>query len=250
LERIVAGHSKWANIKHKKGRADAKRGKLFSRLIKEITVAARLGGGDINGNPRLRAAVQAGKEGNMPSDNMERAIKKGTGELEGVSYEESLYEGYGPSGVAVLVETVTDNKTRTVADVRHIFTKFGGSLAEPNAVAWQFDRVGAISVAAEGQDEESLMMQALECGATDFSAEDELFIIQTSADDLFSVLQALEDSGIESKEANLSYVAQNMMDLEVGKANSVLKLLDALDDCDDVQQVHTNASIPDEAFEA
>ncbi len=246
----MAGHSKWANIKHKKGRADAKRGKLFSRLIKEITVAARLGGGDINGNPRLRAAVQAGKEGNMPSDNMERAIKKGTGELEGVSYEESLYEGYGPSGVAVLVETVTDNKTRTVADVRHIFTKFGGSLAEPNAVAWQFDRVGAISVAAEGQDEESLMMQALECGATDFSAEDELFIIQTSADDLFSVLQALEDSGIESKEANLSYVAQNMMDLEVGKANSVLKLLDALDDCDDVQQVHTNASIPDEAFEA
>ncbi len=246
----MAGHSKWANIKHKKGRADAKRGKLFSRLIKEITIAARLGGGDINGNPRLRAAVQAGKEGNMPSDNMERAIKKGTGELEGVSYEESLYEGYGPAGVAVLVETVSDNKTRTVADVRHIFTKFGGSLAEPNAVAWQFDRVGAISVAAEGQDEENLMMQALECGATDFSDEDELFIIQTSPDDLFSVLQALEDSGIESKEANLSYVAQNMMDLEVGKAKSVLRLLDALDDCDDVQQVHTNASIPDEAFEA
>lgn len=246
----MAGHSKWANIKHKKGRADAKRGKLFSRLIKEITVAARLGGGDISGNPRLRAAVQAGKESNMPADNMERAIKKGTGELEGVSYEESLYEGYGPAGVAVLVETVTDNKTRTVADVRHIFTKFGGSLAEPNAVAWQFERVGAISVESEGQDEETLMMQALDCGATDFSSEEEVFVIQTSADDLFTVLQALEDAGIESKEANLAYVAKNMLDLEIGKATSVLKLLDALDDCDDVQQVHTNASFPDEAFEA
>ena len=245
----MAGHSKWANIKHKKGRQDAKRGRLFTRLIKEITVSARLGGGDPNGNPRLRAAISAGKANNMPSDNIDRAIKKGTGELEGVNYEENMYEGYGPAGVAVLVETVTDNKTRTVADVRHLFNKYGGSLAEPNAVAWQFERVGAISIEAEGHDEETLMMQALECGASDFSADGDLFIVQTEADDLFTVHQALEEAGIESKEANLSYVAQNMMDLDVSKAASVLKLLDALDDCDDVQQVHTNASIPDEAFE-
>jgi YebC/PmpR family DNA-binding regulatory protein len=245
----VAGHSKWANIKHRKGRQDAKRGKVFTRLNKEITVSARLGGGDISANPRLRAAVSAGKANNMPADNIERAIKKGTGELEGVNYEENLYEGYGPAGVAILVETVTDNKTRTVADVRHLFNKHGGSLAEPNAVAWQFDRVGLISVEAEGQDEETLMMQALESGAADFSSEEDIFIIQTSSEDLFTVVQALEDSGVASKEATLSYTAQNMMELEADKVGSVLKLLDALDDCDDVQQVHTNANIPDSALE-
>ncbi len=241
----MSGHNKWSTIKHKKAREDAKRGKIFTRLIREITVAARLGGGDPDGNPRLRAAIQAAKGANMPGDNIERGIKKGTGELEGVEYEEVMYEGYGPSGVAILVEAVTDNKTRTVADVRHIFTKYGGSLAEPNAVAWQFTRVGNVLVNGESLDEDEIMLAALEAGAEDVHKEENTFVIQTGSDQLFQVHQNLEAAGIECLEANLTYNAQNPLDVAEDKTAAVLRLLEALDDYDDVQQLHTNASLQD-----
>ena len=241
----MSGHNKWSTIKHKKGRADAKRGRIFTRLIKEITVAARLGGGDPDGNPRLRAAITAAKSANMPLDNIERGIKKGTGELEGVSYEEVLYEGYGPAGVAVLVEAVTDNKQRTVADVRHIFSKYGGTLAEPNAVAWQFEQVGEIIVEAVDADEDDMMMAALEAGADDLVNEEGVYVVRTSMSSLFEVQKALEDGGMHPKEANLSYNPKNLLDVSVNKAASVLRLLDALDDCEDVQKLHTNADLPE-----
>lgn len=243
----MSGHNKWSTIKHKKAREDAKRGKVFTRLIKEITVSARIGGGDPNGNARLRSAIAAAKAANMPLDNVERAIKRGTGELEGVNYEEVVYEGYGPGGVAVMVETVTDNPTRTVADVRHLFSKYGGSLAEPNAVAWQFDRVGRIELPAEGRSEDEVMMAALEAGAEDLAREDDLFVIRTASDDLFAVANALEEQGLEPAETTLAYVAQNDLDVPSDKVGSIVRLMDALDDCDDVQQLYTNASFPDDA---
>ncbi len=241
----MSGHNKWSTIKHKKAREDAKRGKIFTRIIREVTVAARLGGGDPDANPRLRAAIQLAKGANMPSDNIERGIKKGTGELEGVAYEEVMYEGYGPSGVAILVEAVTDNKTRTVADIRHIFTKYGGSMAEPNAVAWQFSRVGNVLVNAESFDEDELMLVALEAGAEDVRKEEDAYVIQTSSDELFQVHQSLEAAGVHCLEANLSFNAQNPLDVPEDKTASVLRLLEALDDYDDVQQLHTNASLQD-----
>ena len=243
----MSGHNKWSTIKHKKAREDAKRGRIFTRLIKEITVAARMGGGDVDGNPRLRAAVTAAKSANMPLDNIERGIKRGTGELEGVSYDEILYEGYGPSGVAVLIEAMTDNKQRTVAEVRYVFGKFGGTLAEPNAVAWQFDRVGEILVDAVDVDEDDMMMAALEAGADDLANEDGVYVIRTSMDSLFEVQRALEEGGVLPREANLAYVAKNLVEVPAGKAASVERLLDALDDCDDVQKLHTNAAFPEEA---
>ncbi len=242
----MAGHSKWSNIKHKKAREDAKRGKIFTRLIREITVAARIGGGDPDGNPRLRSATAAARGANMPLDNIERAIKKGTGELEGMSYEEVLYEGYGPAGVAILVEAVTDNKVRTVADVRHIFNKYGGSLAEPNAVAWQFEQSGQILVETEGTDEDTVMMAALEAGADDVVAEDEVFVVQTAMDALFDVEKALQEAGLTVREAELTYLTKNMLDVPADKAASIERLMEALDDCDDVQNLHTNAQFPDE----
>ena len=241
----MSGHNKWSTIKHKKAREDAKRGKIFTRIIREITVAARLGGGDPDANPRLRAAIQLAKGANMPNDNIERGIKKGTGELEGVAYEEVMYEGYGPSGVAILVEAVTDNKTRTVADIRHIFTKYGGSMAEPNAVAWQFSRVGNVLVNAESLDEDELMLVALEAGAEDVRKEEDAYVIQTNSDELFQVHQSLEAAGVHCLEASLSFYAQNSMDVPEDKTASVLRLLEALDDYDDVQQLHTNASLQD-----
>jgi YebC/PmpR family DNA-binding regulatory protein len=241
----MSGHNKWSTIKHKKGRVDAKRGRIFTRLNKEITVAARLGGGDPDGNPRLRAAITAARSANMPLDNIERGIKKGTGELEGVSYEEVLYEGYGPAGVAVLVEAVTDNKQRTVADVRHIFNKYGGALAEPNAVAWQFEQVGEIIVEAVDADEDDMMMAALEAGADDLANEDGVYVVRTSMDSLFEVQKALEEGGMHPREANLTYNAKNLLDVTEAKAASVLRMLDALDDCDDVQKLHTNAALPE-----
>lgn len=241
----MAGHNKWSKIKHKKGRNDAARGKLFSRLIKEVTVAARLGGGDPSGNPRLRSAITTARDANMTKDTVERAIKKGTGELEGASYEEVLYEGYGPAGIAILVDAITDNKTRTVADVRHKFNKYGGSLAEPNAVAWQFKKCGQIVIASEGHDEDEIMMAALEAGAEDITTEEESFTVLCGPEDLFMVNQALEDGGIIPKEAKLSFVASNQTDIPADKVDAVIRLLDALDDCDDVQNLHINGVFPE-----
>jgi len=241
----MAGHNKWSKIKHKKGRNDAARGKLFSRLIKEVTVAARLGGGDPGGNPRLRSAITTARDANMTKDTIERAIKKGTGELEGASYEEVMYEGYGPAGIAILVEAITDNKTRTVADVRHKFNKYGGSLAEPNAVAWQFNKCGQIVVPSEGRDEDEVMMSALEAGAEDVLPEDNSFTILCKPEDLFQVNQALEEGGLNASEAKLSFLASNTTPIPPEKVDAVLRLLDALDDCDDVQNLHINGIFPE-----
>ena len=247
----MAGHSKWANIKHRKGAADAKRGKVFTKLIKEIIVAARLGGGDPGGNPRLRAAVAAAKAVNMPKDNIERAIKKGTGELEGVSYEEITYEGYGPGGVAVLVECMTDNRVRTVADVRHAFSKSGGNLGEANCVSWMFDRKGLMIVDQDAISEDDLMEAAIEAGAEDVTVEDGTFEIHTEPEEFNAVSEALVEKGIVFLEASISMVPKNTVELNDEKtATQLMKLLDTLEDNDDVQKVHANFDIPDEIMEA
>jgi YebC/PmpR family DNA-binding regulatory protein len=247
----VSGHSKWSTIKRKKGAIDAKRGKIFTKLIKEITVAARMGGGEIEANPRLRSAVLSAKSENMPKDNIERAIKKGTGGLEGVSYEEILYEGYGPGGVAVLVETMTDNKNRTVADVRHYFSKSGGNLGESGCVAWMFDKKGVITVDKETISEEKLLEMALEAGAEDVVEEDSSFQIITSPEDFNEVTENLEKAGVQHLEASISMVPKNTVDVAEEKtARSLMKLLENLEDHDDVQKVHANFDIPDELMEA
>jgi YebC/PmpR family DNA-binding regulatory protein len=246
----VSGHSKWSTIKRKKGANDAKRGKIFTKLIKEITVAAKMGGGDIDGNPRLRSAVTAAKSENMPKDNIERAIKKGTGDLEGAVYDEILYEGYGPGGVAVLVETMTDNKNRTVADVRHYFAKSNGNLGESGCVAWMFDKRGVIVVDAEGLDEEELMDIAIEAGAEDVVEDETAFQILTAPEDFSEVVDSLEKSGIKSLEASISMVPKNTIEVTEEKpARALLKLLENLEDHDDVQKVHANFDIPDELME-
>ncbi len=246
----MSGHSKWSTIKRKKGANDAKRGKIFTKLIKEITIAARMGGGDPEGNPRLRSAITAAKAQNMPKDNIERAIKKGTGDMEGVAYEEILYEGYGPGGVAVLVETMTDNKNRTVADVRHFFAKSGGNLGESGCVGWMFDKKGTILVDREGVDEDELMDLAIEAGAEDVIEEETSFQILTGPEDFSEVVDALEKSGITIVEASISMVPKNTVEVtEEKKARSLLKLLENLEDHDDVQKVHANFDIPDELME-
>ncbi|WP_456385140.1 YebC/PmpR family DNA-binding transcriptional regulator [Desulfolithobacter sp.] len=246
----MSGHSKWSTIKRKKGANDAKRGKIFTKLIKEITIAARMGGGDPEGNPRLRSAITAAKAQNMPKDNIERAIKKGTGDMEGVAYEEILYEGYGPGGVAVLVETMTDNKNRTVADVRHFFAKSGGNLGESGCVGWMFDKKGTILVDREGVDEDELMDLAIEAGAEDVIEEEASFQILTEPEDFSEVVDALEKSGITIAEASISMVPKNTVEVtEEKKARSLLKLLENLEDHDDVQKVHANFDIPDELME-
>ncbi len=246
----MSGHSKWSTIKRKKGANDAKRGKIFTKLIKEITVAAKMGGGDIDGNPRLRSAVTAAKSENMPKDNIERAIKKGTGDLEGAVYDEILYEGYGPGGVAVLVETMTDNKNRTVADIRHYFAKSNGNLGESGCVAWMFDKRGVIVVDAEGLDEEELMDLAIEAGAEDVVEDETTFQILTEPEDFSEVVEILEKNGIKTVEASLSMVPKNTVDVTEEKpARSLLKLLENLEDHDDVQKVHANFDIPDEIME-
>jgi YebC/PmpR family DNA-binding regulatory protein len=247
----VSGHSKWSTIKRKKGAVDAKRGKIFTRLIKEITVAARMGGGDPDGNPRLRAAVASAKTENMPKDNIERAIKKGTGELEGAVYEEITYEGYGPGGVAVLVDCMTDNKNRTVADIRHFFSKSGGNLGESGCVSWMFDKKGTILVDKETIGEEELMDRALEAGATDILEEDNVFQVETEPDDFEMVRENLEADGIQFLEASVAMVPQNTVDITDEKtARQILKLLENLEDHDDVQNVFANFDIPDEIMEA
>jgi YebC/PmpR family DNA-binding regulatory protein len=247
----VSGHSKWSTIKRKKGAIDAKRGKIFTKLIKEITVAAKMGGGDPDGNPRLRSAINAAKTENMPKDNIDRAIKKGTGDLDGAVYEEILYEGYGPGGVAVLVETMTDNKNRTVADIRHYFSKSNGNLGESGCVAWMFDKRGVIVVDAEGVDEEELMELAIEAGAEDVVDEESSFRILTAPEDFNDVVEALEKAEVKMDEASISMVPQNTVEVvEEKPAKNLLTLLDNLEDHDDVQKVHANFDIPDDIIEA
>ena len=246
----MSGHSKWSTIKRKKGAIDARRGKAFTKLIKEITLAARLGGGDIEANARLRQAVLAAKEENMPKDNIDRAIKKGAGELEGgANYEEVTYEGYGPGGAAVLVEVMTDNKNRTVADIRHIFSKHGGNLGENGCVSWMFEKKGSILIDKKNADEETLMELALEAGADDVSAEVSEFQIVTAPGDFERVKNAIERRGIKYIEAKVTMLSQNTVKLEEGKAEQMLKLMEKMEDNDDVQNVYANFDIADDIME-
>lgn len=246
----MSGHSKWSTIKRKKGANDAKRGKIFTKLIKEITIAARMGGGDIDGNPRLRSAVTAAKGENMPKENIDRAIKKGSGDLGGAIYEEILYEGYGPGGVAVLVETMTDNKNRTVADIRHFFAKSGGNLGESGCVAWMFDKKGTLSVDKDGVAEDELMDLALEAGAEDVVEEEDSFQIITAPEAFNDVVDQLEKGKVKFSEATLSMVPKNSIEVTEEKAaRSLLRLLENLEDHDDVQKVHANFDIADDLME-
>jgi YebC/PmpR family DNA-binding regulatory protein len=242
----MSGHNKWASIKHKKGANDAKRGKIFTKLIKEITVSARMGGGDPNGNPRLRAAVLAARAENMPKENIERGIKKGTGELEGVSYEESLYEGYGPGGAAVLVESLSDNKNRSVAEIRHIFSKNGGSLGTSGCVAWMFKKKGYIAIERQTVDEEKLMEKALEAGAEDVREDETTFEVITAPEDFEAVKAAIDELKAPYISSEVTMLPQNTTSLAGKEADQMVKLMDMLEDCDDVQKVYTNADIPDE----
>lgn len=245
----MSGHSKWATIKRKKAATDAKRGKLFTKLIREITVAARDGGGDPNFNPRLRLAVDTAKAGNMPTENITRAIKKGTGELEGVSYEEITYEGYGPGGVAIYIETLTDNQNRTVADVRHILTKNFGTLGTTGSVAWQFERKGQIAVDATANAEDAVFEAAIEGGAEDVAQEGDEFLVSSEVGSFHGVQDALKGAGIEVLRAELAWVAQNEVRVEGKDAEKLIRLIDALEDCDDVQAVSSNGDIDEAAFE-
>jgi YebC/PmpR family DNA-binding regulatory protein len=245
----MSGHSKWSSIKHKKAAIDAKRGKAFTTVIKEITVAARMGGGDPIGNSRLRAAIANAKAVNMPQENVTRAIKKGTGELPGVSYEELLYEGYGPGGVALMIEIMTDNKNRTVADMRHILSKHNGNLGESGCVAWMFDKKGLIVVDADKADEDGLMEIALNAGAEDMNRNDDVFEITTSPEEMQTVREAIEKEGIEISVAEVSRIPKTTVKLEGKSAEQMLKLMEQLEEHDDVQHVFANFDIPDEVME-
>jgi len=239
----MAGHSKWANIQHRKGRQDEKRGKIFSRLSKEITVAAKMGGGDLNFNPRLRLAIDKAKEVNMPADNIDRAVKKGTGELEGVDYVEIRYEGYGINGAAIIVDCLTDNRTRTVADVRHAFSKFGGNLGTDGSVAFMFKHCGQI-IFAPGTSEDKVMEAALEAGAEDVLSNDDGSVeVITSPGDFMAVKDALEKAGLKAEVAEVTMKPDNEIVFEGDEAVKMQKLLDAFDALDDVQEVYTSAVI-------
>jgi len=239
----VSGHSKWSTIKRKKAGVDAKRGAIFTKLIREITVAARQGGGAVDFNPRLRLAVDVAKAANMPAENIERAIKKGTGELEGVSYEEIAYEGYGPGGVALYIETLTDNPNRTVADLRHALGRHGGSLGTSGSVAWQFERKGQIVVPAAATTEDALFEAALEAGAEDALKEGDEFIVTCPMAGFNAVLQGLKAAGIAASSAELAWIAKNEIAVTGSEASRLLRLLEALEELDDVQKVHSNADI-------
>ena len=242
----MSGHSKWHTIKHKKGAADAKRGKIFTKIIKEITVAARMGGGDIEANPRLRTIVLKAKDANMPKDNIERAIKKGTGDLEGVSYTEGMYEGYGAGGVAILVETLTDNKNRTAADVRSIFSKAGGNLGESGCVSYMFNRKGVITLSTETCSEDEVFNAALEAGAEDVVTDDDVIEVFTAPEEFEAVRDALEAGGFKREMAEISMIADQRITLDDEKTRKVLRLIDNLEDNDDVQNVYSNMDIPDD----
>ncbi len=238
----MSGHSKWATIKRKKAVLDSKRGKIFTKLIKEITIAAR-GGGDVAGNPRLRLAVDNAKAQNMPLDNIERAIKKATGELEGVTYHELTYEGYGPAGIAILVEVATDNKNRTVAEVRHLFSKNGGSMGETGSVAWMFDRKGIITLPAESKKEDDVMEIILDAGADDLTVEEDYFEVQTNVESFETVRRTLVDKKFTVENASLQWIAKNLIEVKGEDAEKVVKMIEALEDIDDVQNVYSNADI-------
>ncbi|WP_319203481.1 YebC/PmpR family DNA-binding transcriptional regulator [uncultured Ilyobacter sp.] len=246
----MAGHSKWSNIKHRKGAQDKKRAKLFTKLGKELTIAAKEGGGDINFNPRLRLALEKARAGNMPKDNIERAVKKGTGELEGVEYVEIRYEGYGPSGTAFIVDVVTDNKNRSASSVRSTFSKRGGNLGSDGAVAWMFNKNGLIEIPAEGVDEEELMMTALEAGAEDVKLEDETFEVITDPADFQTVLDSLVEAGYKYEEAEVTMIPENKVEItDEDTAKKVFALYEALEDIDDVDDVYSNFDISDDIME-
>jgi YebC/PmpR family DNA-binding regulatory protein len=245
----MSGHSKWSTIKHKKGAADARRGKIFTKLIKEITIAARMGGGDQSGNPRLRSAVLAAKAENMPKDNIERAIKKGTGELPGVSYEEATFEGYGPGGVAVLVEILTDNRKRTVADIRHLFSKNAGNLGEAGCVSWMFTKKGVIAFEKSRVDEERLMNAALEAGAQDVQETEKEFEVQTDPGDFEGVKKKLEEAKLQPSYSEVTMVPQSTVRLTGKEAQQMIRLMESLEDSDDVQHVYANFDIPESEME-
>jgi YebC/PmpR family DNA-binding regulatory protein len=246
----MSGHSKWHSIKHKKARVDAIRGKIFTRLIKELTVSARMGGGEPDMNPRLRTAIQAAKAANMPAKNIENAIKKGTGELPGVVYEEVVYEGYGPGGVALYLSVLTDNKNRTVAEIRYLLSKNGGNLGESGCVAWIFEKKGYFKVEKANFDEEELFLISVDAGAEDMKTDDEEYYeIYTESDQLESVRAALENQNVIVSSAEITMIPQNTIKLEDKDAEQMLKLMDALDDHDDIQEVYANFDIDDEVFE-
>jgi YebC/PmpR family DNA-binding regulatory protein len=247
----MSGHSKWSTIKHKKGAADAKRGKVFTRIIKEMTVAARLGGGDIEGNPRLRSAVAEAKANNMPKDNIERAVKRGTGELEGAQYEEVTYEGYGPGGVAIIVEALTDNTNRTTPEIRHMFEKHGGNFGAQGSVKFQFERKGYFAVEKSAADEDKLMEIALEAGADDLQSSDpEVFEVFTRPESFEAVRQALEAAKIATVEAKIDMIPGNYVTLDEAKSKQVMRLLEVLDDHEDTQNVWSNFDVPQEMMES
>src|SRR5262245_20039937 len=246
----MSGHSKWSTIKHKKAALDAKRGRAFTRVIKELTIAARLGGGDPAGNPRLRTAITDAKAVNMPADNIKRAIQKGTGELPGVTYEEVFYEGYGPGGVAVLLEVLTDNKMRTTPEIRHLFTKHGGNLGEPNSVAWMFEKRGQIVIPASQASEDRLMDVVLEAGGDDLSREGDNFEVSTSPGAFPTVREALEKVGVTPTEAALVMEPKTTIHLDGKKAQQCIKLLEVVEEHDDVQHVYANLEFDDADLEA
>jgi YebC/PmpR family DNA-binding regulatory protein len=246
----MSGHSKWSSIKHKKGAADARRGKIFTKHIKEITVAARLGGGDPDGNPRLRAAIAAAKAENMPKENIERGIKKGTGELEGVSYEEANYEGYGPGGVAVIVDCLTDNRNRTVAEVKHLFERHGGNLGEPGCVAWMFKKRGLIVFEKEKVEEEKLLNLALEAGAEDVIEQETEFEVISDPADFEALKKAIVETGLAYSFSEVTMIPKNTVAVEGKKAQQMLNLMQALEDHDDVSNVYANFDISEEVMEA
>ncbi|RKY98738.1 MAG: YebC/PmpR family DNA-binding transcriptional regulator [Candidatus Hydrothermota bacterium] len=246
----MAGHSKWAQIKHKKAKVDAKRGRIFTKLIREITVAARMGSGDPEHNPKLRLAIEKAKEHNMPWENIERAIKRGTGELEGVEYQEAIFEGYGPGGVAILVKALTDNKNRTTGEIRHIFSKHGGNLGSPGSVAWQFEEKGIIYIEKDKANEDTVFEIAVEAGAEDVKTEGDTYEVYTSPKDFENVKKAFVDANIEIQNADITMVPQSTVRVDGKDAERLLKLLDALEDNDDVQKVYANFDIPEEVLQS
>lgn len=247
----MSGHSKWATIKRKKAATDQKRGNLFTKLVKEITIAAKMGGGDPTGNPRLRLAIDTARANSMPMDNIQRAIKKGTGELEGVTYDEITYEGYGPAGIALIIETATDNRNRTVADIRHIMSRNNGSLGENGSVGWMFHRKGSIEVPVSAADEETLMEALLDAGLEDLSNDGgESYTVLTDVRDLEAAKQALEAQGIPYENAKMDLVPENYIELEAEDARKVIKLIDALEENDDVQAVYSNMEISESAMDS
>jgi len=246
----MAGHSKWAQIKRKKAATDQKRGKLFTKLVKEITISARMGGGDPDGNPRLRLAIENARANSMPAENIKRAVQRGTGEIDGASYEEITYEGYGPGGTAIIVEAATDNRNRTVAEIRHLMTKSGGSLGESGSVSWMFQRKGSISIPKLAADEEQLMELLLDAGLEDLKADDEeYFTVLTDVKDLESAKKALDDAKISYEDAKIDMIPDNSIELDGDDAEKALKLVDGLEDNDDVQMVYTNMDISEAILE-